>query len=390
MTLTKSILALVLAPLTMILAAGPARATDCEQASDCAKGFTCVIFPTAPPVIEPACAKGADCPAGHADAGSAPVPVTTPTTGACVLGPCTVDKDCGDGMVCYTSTSSECTGAGVACPANADCAPIAPVPPVCTETKTSTCAYKWQLPCNKDIDCGDGFTCEPNVGGACAGSAGGGTSNGGGSASSGTASGGVNIPAGSTAPTPPDCTTTMTFPGWCELKTTTCKVDKDCPATWTCTTMGPYPVEPVATPGTASSGPAVAVDAGAPTTAPTPTPLPAEDGGAAPPATDAMTTPVTKSCTPPGYELVGGGGGETVSTSGGDGGAVTPGTPTNGGGTTGTQNPPTTPGAASGTADSTSGAAPNAGCSVGGPATGSAFGIFALAALGLALARRRR
>ena len=73
----------------------------------------------------------------------------------------------------------------------------------------------------------------------------------------GSASGGTNIPAGSTSPAlPPDtCPTTPTFPGWCQLKPTTCKVDTDCPATWTCTTTGPYAVEPVATTGTAAGTP---------------------------------------------------------------------------------------------------------------------------------------
>jgi len=391
MTFNRSILVVASLSFAMAGASGAARAADCTKPSDCAKGFTCVILPIAVPVAEPACAKDVDGGCTFIDP-TTPAPVTTPTAGQCELAPCATENDCGTGMVCYTTTSSECTGGtttgGPACPPNADCKPIPTTPPVCTETKTSMCAYKWQVPCNKDNDCGAGFTCTPTVSGECSGSAGGGTASSGGSVAidAGAAPAGATAPASPPEPvtpvTPPTCTTTTSFPGYCAPKATTCKVDGDCPSLWTCvaepTAVG------VATSGGASTGSGSASSASSapnePATgvAPVPTPTPA--------------TPSTMVCVAPAYAYTGDRNVGTGSETSTPGGTVPTAAGTGGtGGTSSGQTPPADPTASNGSSSS----APSAGCAVGGSGTGSPFGslfgvLGLVAVLGLALSRRRR
>ena len=37
----------------------------------------------------------------------------------------------------------------------------------CTTTSQKLCAFKWQVPCSADTDCGEGFVCHPSVSGGC-------------------------------------------------------------------------------------------------------------------------------------------------------------------------------------------------------------------------------
>src|SRR5450432_2802179 len=148
-------------------AASPALAQECKIAADCGKGFTCVLVmaaaePVSPPPI--VCPAGAACPVVD------PVPVaadagTTPT-GYCAEAPCTTDADCGATMVCLRESHQECTpGTASACAANTKCDQPVSTPPTCVTKSSASCAYKWQLPCSTDAECGDGFTCAPNVSG---------------------------------------------------------------------------------------------------------------------------------------------------------------------------------------------------------------------------------
>jgi MYXO-CTERM domain-containing protein len=380
MSLTRLLVAAgVLA--VMLTAAPLAQAQDCKTTAECPQGFVCELTPvTQPqPAPAPACPPGALCPVVD------PVPIakTAAVSGSCRPGPCTKDSECGPTQVCHTETISSCSGGGtkaVACAPNTKCDPPAPVaPPVCTETTVSTCAFKWQLPCNADADCGAGFTCMPSVTGSCSGSSG---TTGSGTVTpgtTGTATPGTGASApGQAAPLPPDsCTTTTSFPGYCQPKATTCTANTDCPADWTCVTA-PTPVtREIGAPANSGGTSAAAGSSGAtpPTTDPA---LPV------PPATD------IKVCESPyGYGTgtrieaptatapkAGGTGGTTGSTAGGG------------------QLPwDTGPAPASGPArDSGNPASPKAGCAVatGTPGAGAPLVLGALALVGLVLTRRRR
>jgi hypothetical protein len=362
MSLRKALVSI--GALTALLAVAPgARAQGCKTAADCGKGFTCELELATPPPAgktTPACVTGTACPV--VDPTPAPDP-TPSTTGTCIEAPCASDADCGPTMVCHTETYGECSG-GSACPANAEC--FAPsTPPTCTTRSVSTCEYKWQLGCKADADCGDGFSCDFAVSTSCSGG-------------SGAADGGVATPvsgsgAGSSsatsrsAPVPPGdgCTTTTDTIGTCTLKATSCAVDADCPAAWTCADLPPRP--------------GVGVGVGEPD-------LNSTTGAIAPgePDPSGSTTPPAapiKACESPlgsfGGYVLDANGAPTETAGGGTGGASGTDKTSAHGGTT-----PMAAGSSTG--------APSAGCAVGGGAPSSALVVSALALLGLAIARRRR
>jgi hypothetical protein len=164
------------------------------------------------------------------------------------------------------------------------------------------------------------------------------------------------------------CTTTTSFPGYCAPKATTCTVDSDCPASWTCVDTRVVAGNAGAPAG--SSGASIAPGEPAPTRGSTSTP------------------PTPKICQSP-YQIYGGAKdaeGRPVETIGGG----TAGNGGNNGGGTGSTDqtsgvphiePSTSPG-------QSAAASGSGGCAVGG-ARGSALAS-ALALLGLVAARRRR
>jgi len=337
--------------LAVALAASPvARAQECETTVDCRKGFTCVIVPSAEPTrgAAPDCATGGDCPLvappPAADAG-------TVTTGYCAPGSCTTVDDCGPNMICHTETYPSCPGATTpACPPNSKCDPGPSTPaPACTTTTVSTCAYKWQLQCNVDTDCGAGFTCTPSVSVGCSGGGSAGTSGTTSSGPSNSGTGGAASSAGVAVPPDSHCTTTTSFPGSCTPNVTSCTATQDCPADWTCAPA------PVAVSNQSGSGTAAAADI-----AP----------GA--PVPSVPIRPAAMTCTSPLGTT-----GVAVDSTGGKG-------QTTSGGAGGTSGGTTEP-----RASGTSGSSPSAGCALGGRPSGS-LAFAALALLGLALSRRRR
>jgi MYXO-CTERM domain-containing protein len=233
----------------------------------------------------------------------------------------------------------------------------------CTTTTRKLCAFKWQLPCNADIDCGDGFVCQPSVSGGC-GSASRGVSTGpfgaGGAASGGSSSSPPAVDAGA-----PECQTVPSFPGWCRTKATTCTADTECPSGWTCTAIGtPTPLTGI--------GASTSVRGDASAASPTDS---VDAGGSS-----------TKICIGPfgvGAPTRGtvdvGTGGETTNTGHQGSGGTTPPASTGSsatGGTTGGANASSHPS--------------DGGCAVAPPRAGdSAFLLFGLAAVGLGLIRRR-
>jgi MYXO-CTERM domain-containing protein len=205
----------------------------------------------------------------------------------------------------------------------------------------------------------------PSVSTSCSagGSTGGSTSSGGmGTPSSGATAPAAGVPADLVPPTDPKCTTTTSFPGYCQPKATTCTASTDCPAAWTCNEI-----------------PSSSVDSG-------PATRPAADGGAgvAAPMTNDLPAPPPpqnqKVCISPlGY---GGTGYRDQSTSNdGKGGGSSTANP---------EAPPSTgsPATTGGPGES-GGLSPKAGCAVGGGA-GSSLALVAFGVVGIALARRRR
>jgi MYXO-CTERM domain-containing protein len=363
----------------MLTAAPLAQAQDCKTTAECPQGFVCELAPAPPPEPAPACPPGALCPVTD----PAPTTKIAAVAGFCRPAPCTKDSECGPTQVCHTETIASCSGGGstgVACAPNTKCDPPAPVPPpVCTETKVSVCAFKWQLPCSADTDCGAGFNCMPSVTGTCSsgtGTATPGTTGSGSAGTSGTAAPGTAAAAPAVAvPVPPgNCTTTTSFPGYCQPKATMCTVNTDCPADWMCV-AAPTPVtsDPARPTSGGTGGTAGATGGAVP---PSTTPVPPAPGPAPVPA----DTHVCQS--PYGYGI--GQGSSTPSDPKGGGAGGTTGTST-GGGTAGTTSGGTPP-----RAEDTS--SPKAGCAIatGAPGAGAPLMLGSLALLGLALARRRR
>jgi MYXO-CTERM domain-containing protein len=370
---------------TTLMAPGLGRAQTCTTDADCAKGLSCQddgkVATTAP------------CLASDGGTECTPVVTTTPATKSCQAAPCATDADCGTNMVCYHQPSTICTGSApvtVACAPNTACdagAVPAPEPPVCTDIVTSTCAYRWEVPCNADADCGDGFTCQPMSYGSC--SSGSGTATAGtGTASSGSGVGGGTGSAETPTPVPPPdvvdagvatpvtCTEVTSYPGSCVANPVSCSADADCPSGWTCALV---------TTGTAVSD-GTSTTPGAPV---------AVDGGAvvAPPP---VVTTTTGTCRPPTIRNPGGTTtdgtydspktGGTVDLAAADAGAsqasTTPPSPT----------VPSTPAANDpGTTTQTAASTGGGGCNVGAGATGGPLGLLAaLGVLGILVARRRR
>ena len=252
----------------LAFAGARAGAQTCTADTDCPQSYLCVVSGTSTP---PAC-KGTDCPA---DTGAAEPVIYK----SCQPKDCATDADCGAGMVCYDEKTTTCSGGGSAtsgCAPNTKCDAglvVTTTPETCTTTSHKLCAFKWQVPCSADTDCGDGFVCQPSVSGGCGTSSRSGVSGSTGSAggtagsTSGGGSGPVAVDAGA-----PDCTTVTSFPGSCTPKATTCAADAVCPSGWTCTAIGtPQPVSGTGTGTpvrgtTTATAPAESVDAGGSTT----------------------------------------------------------------------------------------------------------------------------
>ena len=296
-----------------LMVPGSGRALTCTADSDCAKGLSCQPNPTPATEVCYVVDGGTAC---------APTPDPAPASKSCQPAPCASDQDCAADMVCQTQVTG-CTGTT---PTTAPCEPgtvctepPAPEAPDCTGT-VSRCVYRWELPCNVNADCGEGFECKPMEVGMCSGSAGtappvvttpstgGGSAEGTGGATGSTetsgegsdSSGGAtstDLDAGAARPV--ECTVVQTYPGYCQAVVKACAQDGDCPSTWTCVS---------ANDGVITVGVPVAPDDDMALPAPAPMPI---DGGAAP-------APIaeTKTCQPPNSYVTRGG---SVPTAGGDG-----------------------------------------------------------------------
>ncbi|HTQ07979.1 MAG TPA: hypothetical protein VMI54_29200 [Polyangiaceae bacterium] len=350
----------------------PARADVACGDQTCPQNYTCQSEPVACPAI--ACAKD--------DPNCTPVSCTG-TVQTCEPLPCTSDSDCADGMVCYTQTEEVCPTAP-ACAKGQDCPQATDT--TCTTSTMSGCVPKYLLPCNVDADCGDGFTCEEEQECGCAGSA---SSSSSGAGSAGTpapapaADGGAGDPTPASNPDepadagapmdagttpPPDCSCQPNGTKACNLKTVACNADSDCPSGFTC--------------GDNPNGTCFADANG-------------NSGCSADPAMICLppwahlvsTSNFAKDASAPGSTSTGLGSGSSGSGSASSGSGST---------SSGSSVPPTASsaeGSAANTpAQSNTASDDGGGCSIGRAPRqlGASFGFAALAALGLAAARRRR
>ncbi len=203
------------------VALGAQAAESCGEES-CPKGFVCEMVPA--PCPEIACVEGSCPPCG------ASVPACRPAS-------CQSDSDCGDGMAC-SERRYDCGAVAPACVGD-DC-PTTNDEPSCAPTVEKLCVPRWQLPCNADADCGEGFSCVEREACSCPGSPGGG------SGSSGSATPTEPAPndsaparekaAGSEpgASAPDGCSCEPSGVKACEPRTVACVSDADCAAGWSC------------------------------------------------------------------------------------------------------------------------------------------------------------
>jgi MYXO-CTERM domain-containing protein len=253
---------------------------SCMADATCPLGFTCQVV-GASGCAEPNfyCPPGEPCPT--------PPPCVTQEIRECAPAPCDSDANCGSGMVCYTQTSQNCSGASAPpCASGTDCPP----PPVeqCTTTATRTCVPKYLLPCTTATDCGTGFTCDHDRDCGCSASGGGSAPSSGSAGSAGNGGSAGTDPPANPAP-PPDCSCTTLPTAHCTPTEVTCVSNADCPSQWTCEHgMG----------GTACGAPVN------------------PDGTTGP--TTCTTTTSPNFCAPPYFSLIGSRGGSDVSLGGGN------------------------------------------------------------------------
>lgn len=121
--------------------------------------------------------------------------------------------------------------------------PAPDAPDACTPQELALCVPRYLLPCQEDLDCGAGFTCEAGQECSCSGSAGNADA---GSAMTGGSDGaafapvptdaGTEQPAGDAAVggKEPVCECHPTERKHCELKAKSCSSDQDCPSDFVC------------------------------------------------------------------------------------------------------------------------------------------------------------
>ena len=223
--------------LVSLLAMAPLGSAWAEETCGdtiCGKGYVCEQTEvSACPAI--ACAPDSEC----------DILCEPKVSAYCKPAPCTSDDQCGDGMVCHTTSYQTCQGAtSPACESGRDCGDL-PVDGAndvaCTEHTVSQCTPTWQLPCTSDESCGEGFSCVERESCGCSGSA---PSSGGGGGSVDPEPA-VDLVAPEPAPDEPtgadgappvreECSCAPTGEFHCAMNHIDCEVDADCPENWRC------------------------------------------------------------------------------------------------------------------------------------------------------------
>lgn len=237
---------------------------ECVDDTDCSDGFVCEVVAESACAEPPPCEPGADC------IDEEPLPCEPEEITACVpeLVDCDTDADCDGGLTCVSFTYEECDGMDIPIatddpgapdpdngdreePADFDGPGDTPDEFECEEITEAFCAPAWVGACEVDSDCGDGFACvEAEV---CECSSSGGSSGGmppapGGSPEpmpdgDGSSDGGEGEDPGREMDAPidegeADCSCFGTGELYCEPVEVACASDGDCPAEWSCESMG--------------------------------------------------------------------------------------------------------------------------------------------------------
>lgn len=165
------VLASASALFTAGLAAVPVTAradTACTQDTDCSQGFTCQVSGVTGCAVAGCVGVAVD--GGAVEPCDAATTCTPQTLHSCQPAPCSADSDCAAGMVCHPETYDTCeVSVSAPCAKGDECAAIPPT--TCTTTIVDhVCMPKYDLPCTVDADCGEHFTCTPDVSTECWGS----------------------------------------------------------------------------------------------------------------------------------------------------------------------------------------------------------------------------
>ena len=216
----------------------PASAQECVSDQDCPANYACEVVGEMGCLY--ACAPGEEC--------APPAGCASQEIRGCVPQPCTSDEQCEDGMVCFSETRELCTRPTEPyCPPGSDCPMPAPAP--CETVTESACVPRYEVPCQQDADCGEGFACVEAMECWCMGS--GDTGASGGEevpVDPDTAeSDGAEPPSGSGEDEPaPDpereitvdrdeqCGCDPSGKYYCEAQEVECASETDCPEGWTC------------------------------------------------------------------------------------------------------------------------------------------------------------
>ena len=133
-----------------VFLAPSAHAQEACGETTCEAGYVCQEFAAPCPLID--CGDAPDC-----------APCAAEPYHACTPAPCTDDTQCGDYMVCATHQQSVCPDVACAddeCKRELDCSTV----------EHQECTPPWMLPCEADVDCSEGFTCEQQQSCSCGGS----------------------------------------------------------------------------------------------------------------------------------------------------------------------------------------------------------------------------
>jgi MYXO-CTERM domain-containing protein len=154
----------------------------------------------------------------------------------CAPKPCQADADCGGVMVCNTFESTECSGSvAVDCDDDGNDCEETKEESTCTTSEYKQCAYRHELPCESDAQCGEGFTCVEAESCWCTGSSGEANEDSDDRPNSDdTAEANDETDDADPQPSTEACGCEPSGEKYCQVTPIECQVDSDCPSGWSC------------------------------------------------------------------------------------------------------------------------------------------------------------